>query len=92
VPGAAADVLLAWREVLGHRAWVVSRDEAIVEGWFGPVDPRLAPRIGDVVAAPAGPYAVVATKADPRQSALIGMHGSLTPADQLVPLLSLSVI
>jgi hypothetical protein len=92
VPGAAADVLATWREVLGHRAWVVSRDEAIAEGWFGPVAPWLAPRIGDVVAAPAGPYAVVATKTDSRQSALIGMHGSLTPADQLVPLLTLSVI
>ncbi len=92
VPGAAGDVLATWREVLGHRAWVVSRDEAIAEGWFGPVAPHLAPRIGDVVAAPAGPFAVVATKADPRESELIGMHGSLTPADQLIPLLTLSAI
>ncbi len=88
-PGAAADVLTAWREVLGHRAWVVPRDEAIAEGWFGPADPRLAPRIGDVVAAPVGTSAIVATKAEPRESALIGMHGSLTPADQAVPLLTL---
>jgi len=91
-PGAAGDVLVAWREILGHRAWVASRDEAIADGWFGPVDDRLAPRIGDVVAAPAGPYAVVATEAEPRESALIGMHGSLTPADQLVPLLTMSVL
>jgi Type I phosphodiesterase / nucleotide pyrophosphatase len=91
-PGAAGDVLTAWREILGHRAWVASRDEAIADGWFGPVDPLLAPRIGDVVAAPAGPSAVVATKAEPRESALIGMHGSLTPADQLVPLLTLSAM
>jgi hypothetical protein len=89
-PGAAGDVLTAWREILGHRAWVASRDEAIADGWFGPVDPLLAPRIGDVVAAPAGPWAVVATRAEPRESALIGMHGSLTSADQLVPLLTLS--
>jgi hypothetical protein len=88
-PGAAADVLAAWREVLGHRAWVVSRDEAIGGGWFGPVDPRVAPRIGDVVAAPVGTSAIVATKAEPRESALIGMHGSLTPAEQAVPLLTL---
>jgi Type I phosphodiesterase / nucleotide pyrophosphatase len=92
VPGAAGDVLAAWREVLGHRAWVVPRDEAIAEGWFGPVQPWLAPRIGDVVAVPAGPFAIVATEAEPRESALIGMHGSLTPADQLVPLLTLSAI
>jgi Type I phosphodiesterase / nucleotide pyrophosphatase len=87
--GAAADVLAAWREVLGHRAWVVSRDEATAEGWFGPVDPRVVPRIGDVVAAPTGTSAIVATRAEPLESALIGMHGSLTLAEQAVPLLTL---
>ncbi len=87
--GAAADVLAAWREVLGNRAWVHSRDEAIKEGWFGPVDPDMARRIGDVVAAPAGCWAIVATEREPRESALIGMHGSLAPADQLVPMLTL---
>jgi len=88
-PGAAADVLATWREVLGHRAWVAGRDEAIAEGWFGLVAPWLAPRIGDVVAAPVGTSAIVATKAEPRESALIGMHGSLTHAEQAVPLLTL---
>ena len=89
-PGAAADVLAAWREVLGPRAWVSSRQEAIESGWFGPVDPRFTARIGDVVAAPAGPWAIVATKAERLESSLIGMHGSLTPGDQFVPLLSVS--
>ena len=87
-PGAAAEVLAAWREVLGERAWVLSRDEAIKEGWFGPVDARMVDRIGDVVAAPVGSAAIVATKAEPRESALVGMHGSLTPSDQLVPALT----
>jgi Type I phosphodiesterase / nucleotide pyrophosphatase len=86
-PGAAGDVLAAWREVVGERAWVLSRDEAISEGWFGPVDPAMAPRIGDVVAAAAGGTAIVATQAEPLESSLIGMHGSLTTAEQLVPLL-----
>jgi Type I phosphodiesterase / nucleotide pyrophosphatase len=86
-PGAAGDVLAAWREVVGERAWVMSRDEAISEGWFGPVDPAMAPRIGDVVAAAAGGTAIVATQAEPLESSLIGMHGSLTTAEQLVPLL-----
>jgi hypothetical protein len=84
-PGAASAVLDAWREILGARAWVASRDEAIAAGWFGEVAGHLAARIGDVVAAPAGPWAIVATKTEPRESALIGMHGSLTTADQLVP-------
>jgi hypothetical protein len=91
-PGAAGDVLATWREVLGDRAWVMSRDEAIKEGWFGPVDPAMADRIGDVVVAPVGSLAIVATKAEPRESALLGMHGSLTSADQLVPALTSSVV
>jgi Type I phosphodiesterase / nucleotide pyrophosphatase len=92
VPGAAPDVLASWQGVLGGRAWVASRDEAIEAGWFGPVEPRFVPRIGDVVAAPAGPWALVATKAEPLESSLVGMHGSLTPGDQFVPLLSVTSI
>ncbi|MBV9444854.1 MAG: alkaline phosphatase family protein [Streptosporangiaceae bacterium] len=84
-PGAAAEVLAAWREVLGDRAWVLSRDEAIKEGWFGPVDAGMTERIGDVVAAAAGNTALVATRTEPRESALFGMHGSLTPSEQLIP-------
>ena len=91
-PGAAADVLAAWREVLADRAWVLSRDEAIKEGWFGPVDDRMVPRIGDVVAAPAGSMALVAMKEEPRESALFGMHGSLTSSEQLVPALTFRAI
>jgi len=36
-PGAASDVLSAWRELLGDRMWVVSGEEAIEEDWFDPV-------------------------------------------------------
>jgi hypothetical protein len=91
-PGAAEDVLATWREVLGERAWVLSREEAVKEGWFGPVgtavSDAMAPRIGDVVAACAGSWAVVASRAEPLESSLIGMHGSLTAAEQLVPMLT----
>ncbi len=90
--GAAADLLVTWREVLGDRAWVLSRDEAIKEGWFGTVDAAMANRIGDVVVAPAGSLALVATKAEPGESALFGMHGSLTSSEQLVPALTYTAI
>lgn len=87
-PGAAADVLANWRGVLGERAWVVSRQEAVDAGWFGPVvSPQLLPRIGDVIAAARENYGVVATVAEPSTSRLIGHHGSLTADEQLVPLL-----
>jgi hypothetical protein len=87
-PGAAGDVLAIWRETLGAAAWTVSREQAIDEGWFGPVDCRVTQRLGDVISAARGASAVVATIAEPRESALIGMHGSLTYADQRIPLLS----
>ncbi|MTE21364.1 alkaline phosphatase family protein [Streptomyces sp. TRM43335] len=88
VPGAAGDVHAVWREVLADRAWVATRDEAIELGWFGPkVDDRVRARIGDVVVAMSDGIAVVATEAEPNESELVGMHGSMTPAEQLVPLL-----
>ncbi|MBW1595542.1 alkaline phosphatase family protein [Streptomyces sp. JJ38] len=91
VPGAAADVHTVWREVLADQAWVATRDEAIELGWFGPpgrgVDERVYGRIGDVVVAMSGTAAVIATRTEPKESALVGMHGSVTPAEQFVPLL-----
>ncbi|HKB29647.1 MAG TPA: alkaline phosphatase family protein [Streptosporangiaceae bacterium] len=90
-PGAAADVLAAWRGVLDDRVCVLAREEAIAQGWFGEVAPEFELRIGDVVAAPYGPAAVVATRSEPVESSLVGMHGSLTQDDQLIPLLMLRV-
>lgn len=86
-PGAAEDVLAAWQGVLGDDAWTVSREQAVDEGWFGPLSPRFAGRIGDVVAAARGTAGVIRSEAEAFLSALVGQHGSLTPAEQLVPLL-----
>lgn len=88
-PGAADDVLAAWQERLGDSMWVLARDEAVQAGWFGPVvSDQVLPRIGDVVAAARTTVAVVATAGHPREAQLVGHHGSLTPAEQLVPLLA----
>ena len=86
--GAADGVLAAWRETLAERAWVVSGEEAIAAGWFGErVADRVRPRIGDVIVAARGAAAVVRRAVEPLESALIGHHGSLTSAEQRVPLL-----
>jgi hypothetical protein len=88
VPGAAADVYAVWSEVLGDRMWIATRDQAVAAGWFGPVvDERVYERIGDVVAAACDDIAVVATRSEPNESAMIGLHGSMTPVEQYVPLL-----
>jgi predicted AlkP superfamily pyrophosphatase or phosphodiesterase len=87
-PGAARDVLAIWTERLDGVAAVRSREAAIAEGWFGPsVDPRLAGRIGDVVVAMYEDWAVVASEREVVESRLIGMHGSMTRAEELVPFL-----
>ncbi|GAA3538500.1 alkaline phosphatase family protein [Nocardioides daeguensis] len=85
--GAVPDVVATWRERLGERAEVLSRSEAIARGWFGPVDPAVLPRIGDVVVACRGDFAVLSTDGFPYENKLIGMHGSLTADEMLIPVL-----
>jgi hypothetical protein len=87
-PGAADDVLAAWRSVLGSRAWVLSRGEAIGLGLFGDVDPSVADRIGDVVALARGSWAFTDVRSEPHSSLLAAYHGSLTPAELTIPLLA----
>ena len=88
--GAAADVLAAWQGLLGHAMWVVPGEEAVAAGWFGPQVPdEVRGRIGDVVAAAFGPIGVVQREVDPTQAILIGHHGSMTSAEQLVPFMEL---
>ncbi len=82
-PAAVAE---RWRDLLGERAWVRTRDEAVAEGWFGDVAPRLAGRFGDVLVAMADDGAVLTRKL-PRELQLVGMHGSLTTDEMTVPLL-----
>lgn len=84
--GAAADVVEAWRDALGDRCWVRSREEAVDAGWFGPVSDRVRHRVGDVVVAAHDPVGVVQKEVDPRQRELVGHHGSLTDAELHVPL------
>lgn len=86
-PGAEDDVLSRWREVLGERAWVGSRAEAIAAGLFGPVAEGHAGRIGDVVALARGTWAFTATEREPGPSRLAAYHGSLTATELAIPLL-----
>lgn len=85
--GAAADVLATWRGVLGDAAWVVPGEQAVADGWFGPLAPEFATRIGDVVVAARADTGVIRSAAEPFISRMVGQHGSLTSAEQLVPLL-----
>ena len=85
--GAVADVVAPWPSVLGDRASVLTREQAIQRGWFGPVATAVLPRLGDVVVAAHGDLAVLSSADFPYEAKLVGLHGSLTPEEMLIPLL-----
>jgi hypothetical protein len=86
--GAVDDVLATWRATLGDGWHVMTGDEAVAMGMFGPVVTDAARRrIGDVLALALGDGGVVERRRLPRLSAMPGHHGSLTDAEVLVPLL-----
>ena len=74
---------------LGDAFWVLSRDEAVSSGLYGPVvSDHVLPRIGDVVAAARADHAVGDSRVmPPWVLGLIGMHGSVTDEELRVPLL-----
>ena len=85
--GCRNDLLRAAQHDHGGQAWVVSREQTIDEGWFGPiVSAPVAARFGDVALVAREPV----TFFDPADSGpfeLICRHGSLTSAEMYVPLL-----
>lgn len=86
--GAGDDVVAVWRAELGVHARIVTREQALDEQWFGvDVDPRIARRIGDVVAVGRDRTVFVRGEREPLEATMIGHHGAWTADEQLVPLL-----
>lgn len=88
VPGHQRDLLAAATEAAGDRGWVRSVDQVIDDGWFGP-------EVSDIARARLGDVAVVARDgwyfldpADAPRVEMIGRHGSLTPEEMYVPMLT----
>ncbi len=89
--GAADDLHRAWLEE-SHRAWVMTRDEAITAGLFGPaVADAVRGRIGDVLVAARGRVAYYDDRpgADTAPRRMVGQHGSLTDEETTIPLIRL---
>jgi hypothetical protein len=88
-PGTAAAVAARWREELGERAWVGTREEVVGAGLLGDVAPDRLEVVGDVVALMRGQHAVLDSRTQtPASLALVGMHGSLTDGEMAVPLIA----
>ena len=86
--GATDDVTATWRSVLGEKATVLTRDEAVDRGWFGSVAPGVRARLGDVVVAAHGTWALMSSTDFAYEMTLIGLHGSLTPREMHIPILT----
>jgi hypothetical protein len=79
-----------WSDRLGDAALVATRSDAVAAGLFGPVADHVLPRIGDVVVATTGRATIVDSRTQTTASlGLVGVHGSLTPTEMLVPLVTL---
>ena len=88
-PGASGDVLAAWRTTLGADFWVLPRDEAIDAGLYGPVSRgRLSPHRRRGRAGQRRHAVVDSRVMSPGLLALVGLHGSVTEDELLVPLLT----
>ena len=88
-PGRGAALEEAARARHADTGWVVTRDEVVDGGWFGPVVTDAArSMLGDVALVAREPVAYV----DPDDTGpyvLVGRHGSMTSAEVLVPLVAL---
>ncbi len=86
-PAAVSSVAACWAETLGDRAEVLTREQAVTRGWFGTVTEAVAPRLGDVVVAAKGEVAMFSSKDFGYEMTLVGLHGSLTADEMLIPIL-----
>lgn len=94
--GAAAELAEGLGDLLGERALVLPRAEVLASALLGPVGtpvpPRVQGRLPDVLVLARGRWSIDDYSRRPDSArALVGVHGSLTPAESWVPLLHASV-
>ena len=83
-----AELAARWKNELGDRARVLTRDEAIEAGLFGPVLDRLHPMIGDLIVLANGLTTIVDSGVESIGAMTMpGVHGSWTEIESRIPLL-----
>ena len=87
-PGEASVVAERTRVFLDDRAAVLTRDEVVNAGMFGPLGPDIADRIGDVVVAATGLHAFFVQSEPSTNQSMIGHHGSVSDTERHVPVIT----
>ena len=76
------------RDVLGERAWIFTQGEAEKAGLFGPMGSFAREVLGNVLVFAKGNLAIVDSRYQSEGAiGLVGVHGSLTEQEMMVPLL-----
>ena len=87
--GATAETVEMWRETLGAKADVFSRDEVIAAELFGPqVSLDSSERMGDLIAIAKGEMILVDPTRIKEESKMVGHHGGLEEREVAIPLLT----
>jgi predicted AlkP superfamily pyrophosphatase or phosphodiesterase len=86
---AIAESAQRWREFLGAKAIVHTREEAKISGLFGSeVSADASDRIGDLVVIAQGDLILIEAERENQESAMVGHHGGDTDIESFVPLLT----
>jgi hypothetical protein len=87
--GAIAETVASWREFLGNKADVFSRDEVIAAELFGPdISIDSSERMGDLIAIAKGEMILIDPTRIKEESKMVGHHGGLEAIEVAIPLLT----
>ncbi|GAA2086766.1 alkaline phosphatase family protein [Brevibacterium salitolerans] len=91
-PGAVAEAAAGLRERVAGKATVLTREEAVRAGLFGPVHtvrPENLPRVGDLLVIAGEGFGIVDSLSDSASAlSLLGHHGGVTAEELEIPLLT----
>jgi hypothetical protein len=88
-PAAREDFAEKWREYLGERADVFTREEVLTNKLFGPsLVENALDRMGDVIAIAHGGLILIDPERTSLEGAMVGHHGGSSEIESSVPLLS----
>jgi hypothetical protein len=87
--GALAETKSQWEEFFGEKVQVLTREESVNQGFFGPsVSEKNLERIGDLIVIANGEFILVEPDREEFQLAMVGHHGGVTEPEIAIPLLT----
>jgi Type I phosphodiesterase / nucleotide pyrophosphatase len=86
--GSAAETIAQWREYLGERATIYSREEMVANQTFGAVVSQDSlERMGDFMAIANDEMILIDPERASQESSMVGHHGGVTEMESAIPLL-----